>query len=151
MTAAHPNHIWGIDITYIRLQHGWLYLAAVLDWYSRYVVSWALSQTLGIDFVPAAVDNALFQAEPEIWNSDQAAALPARNIWNVCNVKKSRLAWMDTDAPWITFSQKDCGTPSSIRKFICMNILVQRRLITSSKPSLVRLLVKKSQFIIYFF
>jgi putative transposase len=71
VTAAHPNHIWGIDITYIRLQHGWLYLTAVLDWYSRYVVSWALSQTLEMDFVLAAVDNALFQAKPEIWNSDQ--------------------------------------------------------------------------------
>jgi len=73
MTAAHPNHIWGIDITYIRLQHGWLYLTAVLDWYSRYVVSWALSQTLEMDFVLAAVDNALFQAKPEIWNSDQGS------------------------------------------------------------------------------
>ena len=73
VTAAHPNHIWGIDITYIRLQHGWLYLTAVLDWYSRYVVSWALSQTLEMDFVLTAVDNALFQAKPEIWNSDQGS------------------------------------------------------------------------------
>jgi putative transposase len=73
VTAAHPNHIWGIDITYIRLQHGWLYLTAVLDWYSRYVVSWALSQTLEMDFVLSAVDNALLQAKPEIWNSDQGS------------------------------------------------------------------------------
>jgi len=73
VTAARPNHIWGIDITYIRLRHGWLYLTAVLDWYSRYVVSWALSQTLEMDFVLTAVDNALFQAKPEIWNSDQGS------------------------------------------------------------------------------
>lgn len=73
MTAAYPNHIWGIDVTYIRLQHGWLYLTAVLDWYSRYVVSWALSQTLEMDFVLTAVDNALLQAKPEIWNSDQGS------------------------------------------------------------------------------
>jgi len=73
VTAARPNHIWGIDITYIRLQHGWLYLTAVLDWYSRYVVSWALSQTLEMDFVLTAVDNALLQAKPEIWNSDQGS------------------------------------------------------------------------------
>ena len=71
--AQRPNHIWGIDITYIRLAHGWLYLTAVLDWYSRYVVSWALSQTLEMDFVLTAVDNALFQAKPEIWNSDQGS------------------------------------------------------------------------------
>lgn len=71
VTAARPNHIWGIDITYIRLAHGWLYLTAVLDWYSRYILSWALSQTLEMDFVLTAVDNALVQAKPEIWNSDQ--------------------------------------------------------------------------------
>jgi putative transposase len=73
VTAEHPNHIWGIDITYIRLAHGWLYLTAVLDWYSRYVVSWALSQTLALDFVLTAVDNALLQATPKIWNSDQGS------------------------------------------------------------------------------
>jgi len=73
VTAEHPNHIWGIDITYIRLAHGWLYLTAVLDWYSRYILSWALSQTLELDFVLSAVDNALLQTAPEIWNSDQGS------------------------------------------------------------------------------
>jgi putative transposase len=73
VTAQHPNHIWGIDITYIRLAHGWLYLTAVLDWYARYILSWSLSQTLEMDFVLTAVDNALFQAKPEIWNSDQGS------------------------------------------------------------------------------
>jgi len=73
VSAERPNHIWGIDITYIRLQHGWLYLTAVLDWYSRYVVSWSLSQTLEMEFVLAAVDDALFQSVPEIWNSDQGS------------------------------------------------------------------------------
>jgi putative transposase len=73
VTAQRPNHIWGIDITYIRLAHSWLYLTAVLDWYSRYVISWALSQTLEMDFVLTAVDNALLQAKPEIWNSDQGS------------------------------------------------------------------------------
>jgi putative transposase len=73
VSADHPNHIWGIDITYIRLPAGWLYLVAVLDWYSRRIISWALSQTLEIDFVLSAVDNALLQAAPEIWNSDQGS------------------------------------------------------------------------------
>ena len=73
VTAEHPNHIWGIDITYIRLAHSWLYLTAVLDWYSRYILSWALSQSLELDFVLTAVDNALLQATPEIWNSDQGS------------------------------------------------------------------------------
>lgn len=73
VSAERPNHVWGIDITYIRMQHGWLYLTAVLDWYSRYVVSWSLSQTLELEFVLAAVDHALMQAVPEIWNSDQGS------------------------------------------------------------------------------
>ena len=50
-----PNHVWGIDITYIRLRAGWLYLVAVLDWYSRYVLSWELDQTLEMPFVVSAV------------------------------------------------------------------------------------------------
>jgi putative transposase len=73
LTASQPNHIWGIDITYIRLTHGWLYLVAVLDWYSRYIMSWSLSQTLEMDFVLDATDKALMQATPEIWNSDQGS------------------------------------------------------------------------------
>lgn len=73
VTATYPNHIWGIDITYIRLQNGWLYLVAVLDWFSRYVVSWQLDDTLDIDFVLFAVDNALIEHKPIIWNSDQGS------------------------------------------------------------------------------
>jgi putative transposase len=73
VTATYPNHVWGIDITYIRLNHGWLYLVAVLDWFSRYVVSWQLDDTLDIDFVLLAVDTALAQRKPLIWNSDQGS------------------------------------------------------------------------------
>ena len=71
--AAQPDHIWGIDITYVRLVAGWLYLVAVLDWYSRYVISWELSDSLEIEFVLAAVDSALLRSTPQIWNSDQGS------------------------------------------------------------------------------
>lgn len=73
MTASYPNHVWGIDITYIRLQQGWLYLVAVLDWYARYVISWQLDDTLALPFVLVALDQALAQATPVIWNSDQGS------------------------------------------------------------------------------
>lgn len=73
VTAVRPNHIWGIDITYIRLRHGWLYLVAVLDWYARYVVSWQLDQTLAQPFVTWTVQQALAQATPDILNSDQGS------------------------------------------------------------------------------
>lgn len=73
VTPSRPNHVWGIDITYIRLKRGWLYLVAVIDWYSRYIVSWQLSQTLEMPFVLDAVKSALRQATPEIMNSDQGS------------------------------------------------------------------------------
>jgi putative transposase len=73
VTSGYPNHVWGIDITYIRLQAGWLYLVAVLDWYSRYVVAWELDQTLELPFVLRATQRALARATPAIWNSDQGS------------------------------------------------------------------------------
>lgn len=72
-TSQYPNHIWGIDITYIRLQGGWMYLVAILDWYSRYIVAWELDDSLELPFVLSAVDRALEQAKPVIWNSDQGS------------------------------------------------------------------------------
>ncbi len=73
ITSAYPNHIWGIDITYIRLQAGWMYLVAILDWYSRYLVSWELDDTLELPFVLTAMQRALAQATPQICNSDQGS------------------------------------------------------------------------------
>lgn len=73
ITSAYPNHIWGIDITYIRLHAGWMYLVAILDWYSRYVISWALDQSLEMPFVLTAMQRALIQATPHICNSDQGS------------------------------------------------------------------------------
>lgn len=133
VTAEHPNHIWGIDITYIRLQHGWLYLTAVLDWYSRYVVSWVLSQTLEMDFVLAAVDNAGAMAPPSLKSgiAIRAATSPAQNIWNACTVKISRSVWTDAVARRTIFSRKGYGARSSTRKCICTNMPAQRRLIAS--------------------
>lgn len=73
VTASYPTHVWGIDITYIALRKRWLYLVAILDWYSRYVVSWALSETLELSFVLVAVQRALAQTVPVILNSDQGS------------------------------------------------------------------------------
>jgi putative transposase len=73
ITASYPNHIFGIDITYIRLLNGWMYLVAVLDWFSRYVLAWELSDTLELPFVLTCAQRALCQATPTIWNSDQGS------------------------------------------------------------------------------
>lgn len=73
LTVSSPNHVWGIDLTYIRMQRGWMYLVAVLDWYSRYVISWELDHTLELPFVLTTVQRALSVATPVIWNSDQGS------------------------------------------------------------------------------
>jgi putative transposase len=72
-TSQYPNHVWGVDITYVRLRAGWMYLVAILDWYSRYIVAWELDDSLELPFVLAAVDQALLRAQPVIWNSDQGS------------------------------------------------------------------------------
>lgn len=73
LAITHPNQVWGADITYVRLEKGFAYLVAIIDWYSRYVVSWQLSPTLEIDFCLAALERALAEALPDIHNSDQGS------------------------------------------------------------------------------
>jgi putative transposase len=68
-----PNQVWSTDITYIPLPHGYLYLVAVIDWYSRYVLSWELSNTMDVQFCMSALEKALAQNTPEIFNSDQGS------------------------------------------------------------------------------
>ena len=67
------NHVWSTDITYIRLRGGYVYLVAVLDWYSRYALSWRLSNSLEVGFCLEALEAALSLGQPEIFNMDQGA------------------------------------------------------------------------------
>lgn len=67
------NQVWSADITYIRLGCGFVYLVAVIDWYSRYVLSWRLSNTLDSDFCVEALAEALWYGKPEIFNTDQGS------------------------------------------------------------------------------
>jgi putative transposase len=73
VTIEKPNHVWSTDITYIPMRGGFLYLVAVMDWFSRYVLSWELSSTMEISFCLAALDAAFRFGQPEIWNSDQGS------------------------------------------------------------------------------
>lgn len=69
----YPNQVWGADITYVRMRRGFVYLVAILDWYSRFVVSWEVSATLDTGFCLMALDRALREARAEIFNSDQGS------------------------------------------------------------------------------
>lgn len=69
--AGFPRHIWSIDITYIKLSGGFAYCTAIIDWYSRYVVSWRVSNTVDSTFCLEALEEALQSGKPEIFNTDQ--------------------------------------------------------------------------------
>ena len=73
LRIERPNQVWSADITYIRLSQGFVYLAAILDWFSRYVLSWSLSTTLDAWFCVEALREALRTATPEICNTDQGS------------------------------------------------------------------------------
>ena len=71
MKITRPNQVWAADITYIPMARGFLYLVAIIDWYSRYVLSWRLSNTLDADFCVEALEEALRKGRPDICNTDQ--------------------------------------------------------------------------------
>lgn len=75
------NQVWSTDITYIRLTHGFIYLVAVMDWYSRYVLAWEVSNSLETAFCLSALDWALASgARPQIFNTDQGAQFTSRDF-----------------------------------------------------------------------
>ncbi len=73
MAITRPNVVWSTAITYVRLAHGFVYLVAIMDWYSRYVLAWRLSNSLETHFCLEALDQALAGATPQIFNTDQGA------------------------------------------------------------------------------
>jgi len=73
LAITHPNQVWSIDITYVPMPQGFMYLVAIIDWYSRYVLAWQLANTLGVDFCLVALEQALESGKPEIFNTDQGS------------------------------------------------------------------------------
>jgi putative transposase len=73
LSIKGPDHVWATDITYIRMRQGFVYLVAIMDWFSRYVVAWAISITMEADFCIEALQRALEGRKPEIFNSDQGS------------------------------------------------------------------------------
>lgn len=71
--VTHVNQVWSADITYVRLLGGFVYLVAIIDWYSRYVLSWEVSTTLESEFCVSALNRSLQVAKPEIFNTDQGS------------------------------------------------------------------------------
>lgn len=92
LCIIRPNQVWGTDITYIRMEQGFIYLVAFLDWFSRYVVAWQLSTTLTTGFIVEAAQRALQTAYPEIINSDQGVQFTSQDYLNLWNQEKTKIS-----------------------------------------------------------
>jgi len=78
-----PNQVWSADITYVRMYRGWLYLVAVMDWFSRYVLNWEVSVTLESEFCISALRQALNLGKPEIFNTDQGSQFTSDDFTDI--------------------------------------------------------------------
>ena len=89
------NHVWSTDITYVPMEQGFFYLCAVVDWYSRYILSWEISNTLTTDFCLKAVNNALKSGQkPEVFNTDQGSQFTSNDYTKIL-IDKGILVSMD--------------------------------------------------------
>ena len=83
VAIVRPHQVWSTDITYIPLQTGFMYLVAVIDWYSRYILAWELSNTLDGHFCRVALRQALTQGQPQIFNTDQGVQFTATDFTDI--------------------------------------------------------------------
>lgn len=102
LAIDHSNHVWCADITYIRMQGGFVYLVAIMDWYSRKVLSWELSNTMDDEFCVSALERAMrAYGRPEIFNTDQGSQFTSSNFTGLLNDNAiiismdGRGRWMD--------------------------------------------------------
>jgi putative transposase len=92
LAIERSNQVWSTDITYIRLRQGFIYLTAIMDWYSRFVLAWEISNTMDVSFCLAALERALRQAQPEIFNSDQGSQFTSTEFTQRLKVANIRIS-----------------------------------------------------------
>jgi len=129
MAIVRPNQVWSSDITYVPMPHGWMYLTVVMDWFSRYVLSWRLSNTLDGQFCLEALEEALSRGTPEIFNTDQGVQYTATaftdrlELGGVAISMDGRGRWMDNvfvERLWRTLKYEciylhDYATPRALQ------------------------------------
>jgi putative transposase len=111
MSVVRPRQVYSTDITYIRVGRGFAYLTAVIDWYSRQVLSWRLSNTMDTAFCVEAVEEALERyGTPEIFNTDQGSQFTCAAFTDILKAHKIRIS-MDGKGRggWTTSLSNDCG------------------------------------------
>jgi len=87
-----PNQVWAADITYIPMERGFLYLMAIIDWHSRYVIAWRLSNTLEADFCVEVLKEALKKGKPEIFNTDQGSQFSSEAFTKILEQNDIRIS-----------------------------------------------------------
>ena len=93
LKITHPNQVWSTDITFIRLKKGFVYLTAIMDWYSRYVLSWRISTTLDRGFCIEALNEALEKhGKPEIFNTDQGSQYTSEEFTGILKSKQIKIS-----------------------------------------------------------
>ena len=101
LAITRPNQVWCADITYIPIKRGFLYLISIMDWYSRKVLSWRISNTMDARFCVEALEDALrLHGKPEIFNTDQGSQFTSFDFMNVLNENKIRIS-MDGKGRWM--------------------------------------------------
>jgi len=92
LEVVRPDQVWAADLTYIRLLRGFIYLVAIMDWFSRYVLSWEISITLETDFCVSALRRALEDRRPEIFNTDQGAQFTSTDFITELKSREIRIS-----------------------------------------------------------
>jgi putative transposase len=130
LPITRPNHVWCSDITYIPVRRGFLYLVAIMDWATRKVLAWRLSNTLDASFCVEALKEAIAKyGKPEIMNTDQGSQFTGTAWITTLTMPRSRSQWMGEDDTSTISSSNGSGDPSSRRLSTCTNCR------TASKPN----------------
>jgi putative transposase len=117
---TRPNQVWAMDITYIPMARGFVYLAVVLDWFSRRVLSWRVSITMEAAFCVEALEDALAcHGKPEIFNTDQGSQFTGAAFTGVLIKNGSPSAWTARALGGTTCSSSGCGAALNMRRCIC--------------------------------
>src|SRR5467141_4116992 len=137
LSIDRVNQVWCSDITYIPMAKGFVYLVAIMDWHSRAVLAWRLSNTLGADFCVEALEEALARfGRPEIFNTDQGSQFTSDDFTGVLSRHEVTISMDGKSLPprrrggaaWTTSSSSGCGAASNTRRFTCMPMATSPRL-----------------------
>ena len=134
VSIVRPDQVFSTDITYIRLRKGFVYLTAVIDWYSRYVLDWEVSVTMDTEFCCATLSRVLMRAIPEIFNTDQGSQYTAKSFIDILKAHPIQIIWMGKVEPWTTSSWRVSGAPSNRRRSISMTTGISPKPKTACRP-----------------